>query len=110
MPQVPPRPSNNIGAGKPPTKLRGNVLGRLEFEDNNSVIRCLIAQQSTVQHTVCPLQPLDLSSSSPGLTMQVRRLRDANSRSELTLQHFIPRFLAEFNRNCLDQNQHEIKH
>ena len=54
MPQVPPSPSNNIGAGKPPTKLRGNVLGRPEFEDNNSVIRCLIADQSIKPLTECP--------------------------------------------------------
>ena len=110
MPQVPPSPSNNIGAEKPPTKLRGNVLVRLEFEDNNSVIRCLIVDQCIKQHTVCPPQPLILTSS-PGLTVQVWRLRDPpDSRSKLKLQPFIQRFFAEFNRNSLDQNQHKIKH
>ena len=115
MPQVTPSsPSNNTGVGKPPTKLRGNVLGRLEFEDNNSVIRCLIADQSIKPHLVCPptTQPLDLSPlPRVERAVQVRRLReDRESRLKLKLQPFIPRFLAEFNRNCLDQNQHKIKH
>ena len=57
-------------------------------------------------------RPLDLSPlPRVERAVQVRRLRDdGNSRIKLRLQPFIPRFFAEFNRNCWDQNQQRIKH